>query len=60
MATLQTVLGPVSSHEMGPTLSHVHLTLDILCWHAPPEDPKRQINLGGSEFKNRGRQRTTR
>ncbi len=40
MATVQTVLGPIEARDMGATMSHVHLTLDILCWHMPPEDPE--------------------
>ena len=34
------MLGPIDASEMGPTLSHVHLTLDILCWHMEPDDPE--------------------
>jgi len=40
VAQVQTVLGPVPAEELGVTLSHVHLTLDIRCWHAPPQDPE--------------------
>jgi phosphotriesterase-related protein len=39
MATVETVLGPVDAGALGPTLSHVHLTLDILCWYMEPPDP---------------------
>jgi phosphotriesterase-related protein len=39
VAIVQTVLGPIDPGAMGPTLSHVHLTLDILCWYAEPQDP---------------------
>ncbi|HXC49291.1 MAG TPA: hypothetical protein VN634_00280 [Candidatus Limnocylindrales bacterium] len=39
MATVQTVLGPVDAADLGATMSHVHLTLDISCWYMPPEDP---------------------
>ena len=40
MERIETVLGPVPAAEMGPTMSHVHLTLDILCWYAEPSDPE--------------------
>ena len=39
MAKVETVLGPVDASALGPTLSHVHLTLDILCWYMEPPDP---------------------
>jgi phosphotriesterase-related protein len=39
MPTVQTVLGPIDPAAMGITMSHVHLTLDILCWHMPPASP---------------------
>ncbi len=39
MSKVQTVLGPVPTSALGPTLSHVHLTLDILCWYMEPPDP---------------------
>ncbi|HEY2775936.1 MAG TPA: hypothetical protein VGK20_17990 [Candidatus Binatia bacterium] len=38
MATVQTVLGPIDSADLGATMSHVHLTLDISCWYMPPQD----------------------
>ncbi len=41
MAIVQTVLGPVDAAELGATMSHVHLTLDISCWYMPPQDPER-------------------
>ena len=37
MAMLNTVLGPIDASEIGDTMSHVHLTIDLLCWHMPPE-----------------------
>lgn len=37
MATANTVLGPLDTAELGATMSHVHLTLDISCWYMPPE-----------------------
>ncbi len=37
MATLNTVLGPIDASQVGGTMSHVHLTIDILCWHQPPD-----------------------
>lgn len=39
MATVQTVLGPIDAADLGVTMSHVHLTIDILCWHMPYGDP---------------------
>jgi predicted metal-dependent phosphotriesterase family hydrolase len=39
VAKVETVLGPVDAGALGPTLSHVHLTLDILCWYMEPPDP---------------------
>lgn len=39
MATVQTVLGPIDAAALGGTMSHVHLTIDILCWHMPYGDP---------------------
>jgi phosphotriesterase-related protein len=36
---IQTVLGAVAPEQLGITMSHVHLTLDILCWYMPPQDP---------------------
>jgi len=39
MATVQTVLGPIPAAELGGTMSHVHLTIDILCWHMPYGSP---------------------
>jgi len=40
MSTVQTVLGPIDASALGGTMSHVHLTIDILCWHMPYGDPK--------------------
>ena len=37
MATLNTVLGEIDDSQIGGTMSHVHLTIDILCWHQPPD-----------------------
>ncbi|HEV8717926.1 MAG TPA: hypothetical protein VGX03_34555 [Candidatus Binatia bacterium] len=37
MATLNTVLGPVDASQIGGTMSHVHLTINILCWHQTPD-----------------------
>jgi len=36
---VNTVLGRIDADELGTTMSHVHLTLDISCWYMPPEDP---------------------
>jgi phosphotriesterase-related protein len=40
MARIETVLGPIPPSELGATMSHVHLTLDITCWYAPAQDPE--------------------
>jgi phosphotriesterase-related protein len=40
VSKVNTVLGPIAPSQMGGTLSHVHLTLDILCWYMPPQDPE--------------------
>ena len=37
MATLNTVLGPIDSTEMGGTMSHAHLTINLLCFYRPPD-----------------------
>ena len=34
------MLGPIDAREMGATMSHVHMTLDILCWYMPPAEPE--------------------
>lgn len=47
MAKVETVLGPVEASELGVTMSHVHLTLDISCWHMPPEDPQLRARTDG-------------
>jgi phosphotriesterase-related protein len=37
MPKLNTVLGPIDAREIGNTMSHVHLTIDLLCWHQEPD-----------------------
>lgn len=37
MATVTTVLGPIDANPIGETMSHVHLTIDIMCWFHPPD-----------------------
>jgi phosphotriesterase-related protein len=37
MATVNTVLGPIDANLIGETMSHVHLTIDIMCWFRPPD-----------------------
>jgi phosphotriesterase-related protein len=39
VSTVETVLGPIDARDMGVTMSHVHVTLDIRCWHMPPASP---------------------
>jgi phosphotriesterase-related protein len=40
VARVNTVLGAIDPADLGATMSHVHLTLDISCWYAPPADPE--------------------
>jgi phosphotriesterase-related protein len=40
---VQTVLGPIDAEALGPTLSHVHLTLDIRCWYQEPPAELREL-----------------
>jgi phosphotriesterase-related protein len=40
VARVNTVLGAIDPRALGGTMSHVHLTLDISCWYAPPQDPE--------------------
>jgi phosphotriesterase-related protein len=49
MATVNTVLGPIDAADLGATMSHVHLTLDISCWYMPPEDEAAR-RVAESEF----------
>ena len=37
METLNTVLGLINADQIGGTMSHVHLTINILCWHQTPD-----------------------
>lgn len=37
MTSLNTVLGPIDASQVGGTMSHVHLTINILCWHQAPD-----------------------
>ncbi len=39
---VMTVLGPVPSGDLGPTLMHEHLLNDCRCWWHRPEQPDRQ------------------
>ena len=62
---VQTVLGPVSPSELGPTMTHEHLLIDFLCMFNPPpeatararaEEPITLENLGWvryNSFSNR-------
>ncbi len=36
MPVVRTVLGEIDPSALGATMSHVHLTLDILCWYQEP------------------------
>ena len=35
----QTVLGPVPADQLGPTLMHEHVLVDLTCYWSEPEDP---------------------
>ena len=48
MATVNTVLGPVDASQIGGTMSHVHLTINILCWFREPDSG---VQRGISEQK---------
>src|SRR5712692_10512772 len=48
MATVNTVLGPVDASQIGVTMSHVHLTINILCWFREPDSG---VQRGISEQK---------
>lgn len=37
MASVNTVLGPVEAEHLGPTMSHVHHTINIFCLYQQPE-----------------------
>jgi phosphotriesterase-related protein len=55
MAMLNTVLGPIDASEIGDTMSHVHLTIDLLCWHMPPESgPQRGLSENRITMRNLG------
>ena len=36
-----TVLGPVSPEDLGPTVTHEHLLVDLTCYWKRPDDPSR-------------------
>lgn len=36
-----TVLGPLAARNLGVTLPHEHLQLDLSCWWSAPRDPRR-------------------
>lgn len=39
MMEAQTVLGPVPADQLGPTLMHEHVLVDLTCYWSEPEDP---------------------
>ena len=39
---VMTVLGPIPSADLGPTLMHEHILNDCRCWWNPPTTPERQ------------------
>jgi phosphotriesterase-related protein len=50
LATVQTVLGTIDADDLGATMSHVHLTLDISCWYMPPGTDAVDAHDGDEEF----------
>lgn len=55
MAYLNTVLGPIDAGAVGHTMSHVHLTIDLMCWHLPPESgPMRGLSEAKISLHNLG------
>ena len=38
-----TVLGPVSPNDLGPTVTHEHLLVDLSCYWQRPDDPDRAV-----------------
>lgn len=55
MASLNTVLGPIDASQIGHTMSHVHLTIDLMCWHLPPESgPMRGLSEAKITMHNLG------
>ena len=40
---VMTVLGPVSADDLGPTVAHEHLLIDLSCYWQRPEDPDRAV-----------------
>jgi phosphotriesterase-related protein len=55
MAKLNTVLGPIDASQLGHTMSHVHLTIDLMCWHMPPESgPARGLSEAKITRQNLG------
>src|SRR6202049_4104681 len=58
MATLNTVLGPIDASEIGDTMSHVHLTIDLMCWHLQPDSgPLRGLSESKITMHNLGQGR---
>lgn len=55
MTQVMTVLGPVAADDLGITLPHEHLLLDLSClWH-PPRDPARAFLVDAPlTFETRG------
>ena len=36
---VMTVLGPIAPEELGPTLTHEHIFIDLDCWFEEPDEP---------------------
>lgn len=55
MAYLNTVLGPIDASQVGHTMSHVHLTIDLICWHLEPASgPMRGLSEAKISLHNLG------
>lgn len=39
MPHVMTVLGPIAPEDLGPTITHEHLLIDMTCYFPPPGDP---------------------
>ena len=58
METLNTVLGPIDASQIGDTMSHVHLTIDLMCRHMQPDSgPLRRLSESKITMHNLGQVR---
>jgi phosphotriesterase-related protein len=42
---VMTVLGPIASDALGPTLTHEHCLVELSSWFFPPKEASRTVNL---------------